>query len=196
MPRHLIFSIIGIHVGPDSTGIGYYALSDSYPGSIPGLLATPDYGNLLCASIPRQEGESMQFRRITDGPTRACDAWGSGQFGAGRGSHSHEGLDVVSRPGQQILSPISGEVVREAHPYAGDSRYTGIVIRGTGQWSGYEVKMFYVQGFRSGPIFAGEEIGRAQDITARYPGITNHVHIEVRFRGLLLDPTQMFGVCF
>lgn len=138
----------------------------------------------------------MQFRPITDSPSRALDSWGSGQFGAGRGSHIHQGLDVITRPGQRILSPIDGDIVREAHPYAGDLRYRGAVIRGTGQWSGYEVKLFYVDGFRSGAVLAGEEMGKAQDISVKYPGITNHVHVEVRFQDLLLNPMEMFGMCF
>lgn len=33
-------------------------------------------------------------------------------------------------------------------------------------------------------VVAGQEIGAAQDLNARYPGITNHVHVELR------DPRQ------
>ena len=97
----------------------------------------------------------MQFHRVTEGPSRGLDSWGSGQFGAGRGGHIHRGLDIVTDPGQRVLSPIDGDVVREALPYRGDLRYRRVLIMGSGQWNGYEVKIFYVDGIRSGGVAAG-----------------------------------------
>jgi leukocyte cell-derived chemotaxin-2 len=87
-------------------------------------------------------------------------------------------------------------VIREAHPYANDPRFRGVVIRGTGSWTGYEVKLFYVDGLFTGDAQAGQVIGRAQDLIGRYPGITNHVHLEIRKRGRELLPNELFGFCF
>ena len=102
------------------------------------------------------------FSRVTSGATRLADAWGSGQYGAGRGARTHHGLDVVAFPGEAVSSPIGGSVVREAHPYADDPTFRGVVIRGTRVWEGYEVKLFYVEGLFAGDTRAGQVIGRAQ----------------------------------
>lgn len=136
------------------------------------------------------------FSRVTSGATRLTDAWGSGQYGAGRGGRTHHGLDIDAFPGEAVYSPIDGTLVREAHPYADDPGFRGVVIRGTGEWEGYEVKLFYVDGLFSGDTRAGRLVGRAQDLSVRYAGITNHIHVEVRFRGLELSPQEMFGICF
>jgi murein DD-endopeptidase MepM/ murein hydrolase activator NlpD len=134
--------------------------------------------------------------RINSRATRNSDIWGSGQFGASRAGHMHQGLDVITRPGEPILSPIDGIIKREALPYAGDSRLKGLTIIGFGTWEGIEVKLFYVSGWLLGTVKRGQPIGVAQDLSVRYPGITNHVHIEVRSNGILQNPAQLFGVCF
>jgi hypothetical protein len=113
-----------------------------------------------------------------------------------RHGHTHEGLDIVTKPVQTILSPIAGEIVREALPYGKLSPYTGIAIRGDGEWQGYEVKVFYVAGNRNGNLKPGDTVGTAQDLTFRYPNLTNHVHIEVRRNGNLLSPNELFATCF
>jgi hypothetical protein len=136
------------------------------------------------------------FRSIVAGPTRRKDQYGSGQFGVTRGHRSHEGLDLVVGPGESIFSPIDGVLVREAQPYAGDSRYQGVVINGEGNWLGYEIKLFYVSGIICGPVRGGQLIGYAQDLSLRYLGITNHIHIEVRNQGRVIGPMEMFGICF
>ena len=135
------------------------------------------------------------FQRITRRGSRLSDRWGSGQFGAGRGSRQHQGLDLLADPGEAVFSPIAGTIRREALPYAGDARYRGIVITGDGEWNGYEVKLFYVEGLSCGSVRAGEVVGHAQDLSAKYPGITNHVHVEVRKDGRLLAPFEAFGAC-
>ncbi len=128
--------------------------------------------------------------------TRRSDIHGSGQYGAGRGSRKHQGVDVVAYPGERVFSPISGEIVRESFPYAEDLSYRGLVIRGTGDWSGYEIKIFYVEGLNCGPVVPGSPIGFAQDLSRRYPGITNHVHVEVRRNGQVMPLTDLYRMCF
>lgn len=125
--------------------------------------------------------------------SRASDRFGSGQFGASRGSRKHQGLDVKAKPGEVVHSPIDGVIVRECVPYA---PFTGLLIRGTGEHSGYEVKLFYVQGNFCGSVKAGEPIGTAEDLAVKYPGITNHVHLEVRKNGAIVAPFDLFEMCF
>jgi len=38
------------------------------------------------------------------------------------------------------MSPIDGEVIREALPYKNDLRFRGVLIRGTGAWTGCQVE--------------------------------------------------------
>ena len=135
------------------------------------------------------------FHAVTSGAVRGTDRYGSGKFGVSRdgGKRSHQGLDLVAFPGEKVLSPIEGIVVREARPYRDDPKYGGLVISGTGDWKGFEVKMFYVQGIKMGRVRAGEVVGTAQDLGKKYPGITNHVHMEVRLHGLVISPASMFA---
>jgi murein DD-endopeptidase MepM/ murein hydrolase activator NlpD len=138
----------------------------------------------------------QKFQAITRaGGVRRGDPWGHGHFGAGRGGRSHEGVDFAAQPGEEILSPIEGTVVRTAAPYKNDTRFTGVVVEGVGPWAGVQVKLFYVEGQRSGPVKAGERIGLAQNLQARYPNITNHVHLEIRLLGRLLSPDEAYRQC-
>jgi hypothetical protein len=91
---------------------------------------------------------------------------------------------------------VSGEIVRQAFPYKDTKDFAGVVIKGNGDWSGYEIKLFYVEGLFSGAIAQGDVVGTSQDLTKRYPGITNHVHVEVRLNGEGIDPREIWGQCF
>ena len=124
---------------------------------------------------------------------RGEDDWGSGAFGAPRGERFHRGIDIVVDPDQPVLSPFDGEVVREAIPYEDDQHYSGLLLRGHGDWDGCELKLFYMSGPHEGTIEAGEVIGHAQNIAQKYPGITCHIHVEAHINGELCDPTPHFA---
>jgi leukocyte cell-derived chemotaxin-2 len=138
----------------------------------------------------------QRFHDVTSTGARQRDKWGFGSFGAGRGGRPHQGVDFAVRAGDDVLSPVDGLILRPAAPYKDDPRFDGVVIEGSGPWTGVEVKIFYVAGERSGSIKAGERIGRAQNVASKYPGITNHVHLEVRVGGRLLTPDAAYHQCF
>lgn len=130
--------------------------------------------------------------------SRNRDAFGSGQFGASRsaGSRTHQGLDIIADPQEAIFSPIKGTIIREALPYKNDASIRGIVMNGREEWQGYRIKIFYVQGLLSGDVFPGQLIAYAQDLRKKYPGITNHIHIEVLRNGRAIVPHEIFAQCF
>lgn len=124
------------------------------------------------------------------------DAAGLGHFGAPRGSRTHQGIDYLTEPGQSVFSPVTGRFIRTGRPYATDARYSLAVIHG----GGLEFKLMYVEplpGLTPGtPVRAGQKIGTAQNVTAKYGGpMRNHLHLEVRrIAGAeLLDPGTLFG---
>lgn len=123
---------------------------------------------------------------------RGNDAHGSGAFNAPRGNHIHQGIDIVTTKGENIFSPIDGEVIRYPFPYSGDINYKGILIKN----KDYEVKIFYLNPVaKIGTIKKGQLIGNAQDIAKKYPSapMINHIHLEVRdSKGNILDPTKLF----
>lgn len=127
------------------------------------------------------------------GAIRGCDGFGCGGFGAKRGDHIHQGVDIPVTKGQTVYSPISGTVTRFPFPYADDTRYAGIEIKN----HTYSVKIFYIKASvpAGATIKQGQPIALAQDIAAKYgSGMTNHIHIEVRNTqtGTLIDPTNLF----
>ncbi len=128
---------------------------------------------------------------------RGVDAHGCGAFLANRSTgkdtkRKHNGLDIIGNEGEIVLSPISGYVSRIVPPYHNDTRYNGLEIQGTGVWRDYQVKMFYVSVFFNKHFDVGEPLGFLQNLDKKYPSIINHLHIEVRKNGKLIDPNLVF----
>ncbi len=120
---------------------------------------------------------------------RDSDKWGSGAFDAPRGNRRHRGLDILTHHGQTLYSPVSGTITRYADPYEDDPRYSGCLIQGSGPWSGYDIKVFYLEQVTLGIVDQDTHFAIAQDIERKYPGILNHVHLEVWHGKTLIDPT-------
>jgi hypothetical protein len=124
----------------------------------------------------------LKFVNPTGKPVRMDEA-GSGRFRAMRGERLHRGVDFLCTPGQKIVSPINGRIIRIAYPYSGDRNYKGVVI-GDGN---FQVKMFYLDPYRDligRVVLAGKEIGIAQDISQRYEGtgMEPHIHCQLALR--------------
>lgn len=125
---------------------------------------------------------------------RGEDAYGAGAFGASRGGgvRRHRGADYIAEPGEIVRAPIPGIVQRIGFAYRGDERYRYVEL--SDAVAQRAVRVLYV-----GPLVevgavvrAGDPIGRAQDLSVRYPrGITNHVHVELKQGGVLGDPASL-----
>ena len=135
---------------------------------------------------------------VPNAHVRGKDDWGEGRFGANREHGKHKGVDIVTTPGDTVVSPVNGTYARPARPYTDDPRYSGVMIKAD---DGSEVKVFYITPSKSlkpgDRVEAGKTpIGSSQDIVKKYPAtvdrrpITNHVHIQVRKNGKFIDPTK------
>lgn len=125
---------------------------------------------------------------------RGTDSFGSGEFGASRGSRRHNGIDYATMPGAKILSPVDGEVTKLGYPYSDDLSYRYVEITDVNR---LRHRVFYC----SPEVMLGTAIvkdhtviGLAQNIAARYAGrgsMTNHVHYEVMSeQGKYLSPER------
>lgn len=131
---------------------------------------------------------------VSNSTIRGRDAYGDGAYGARRERngkrYDHAGVDIVSEAGQTVSAPVTGKVIGLIKPYRDDNRYAGIELEGL---DGLRVRVFYVEpGLKVGDIVnAGDSMGASQNLGKRYPGITNHVHVEMRRFGELIDPTSI-----
>ncbi len=131
-------------------------------------------------------------------PHRGEDAWGSGAFGASRGSRTHSGQDYAAWPGTTVECWVAGTVTTLGYTYAtgtggideADSyRYVEVTAA-----DGHRFRYHYVSpSVKVGDELAeGDPLGQLQDIALRYPDITPHVHLEVYDQdGGLIDPRAL-----
>ena len=117
----------------------------------------------------------------TDLEIRTHDVWGGGQWLASRGNRPHLGVDIVVQPAEIIYAPFDMEIVRRAFPYSSDLSYTGIKFRTVKDNRTYTGRLFYFIPYADTGVYQkGDAIGVAQDLTTKYEGITNHVHLDIR----------------
>ena len=107
------------------------------------------------------------------------DSAGDGHYGSPRGSRLHEGIDFECVPCDGIFMPVTGKLKRVAYPYS-DKSYSGVIINS--DWC--DIKMFYFEpdlDLIGKVVRQGDIIGKAQDITIRYPdqGMTPHIHLAI-----------------
>jgi len=114
----------------------------------------------------------------TGGKTVRMDSKGSGKFGALRGHRFHYGLDWLCTPGQNLVAPFAGKVLRILYPYENDKHYKGIEIL----QAHLITRINYIEpcvtaGQR---VKKGEVIGTAQDVSIKYgKDMNSHTHQEV-----------------
>lgn len=137
-----------------------------------------------------------QFINPTSGNIRN-DSHGFGHYGAPRTSSSskrktHNGTDYLADDGQEVRACISGKVSKIGYPYASDLQYRYVEISND---HGYRVRHFYV--FPASDIDVGtkvkqgQTIGTCQNLSQKYVGMKNHVHVEIKKDSELVNPESL-----
>ncbi|MBI1186989.1 MAG: peptidoglycan DD-metalloendopeptidase family protein [Alphaproteobacteria bacterium] len=136
---------------------------------------------LVARPIDTNGDGRADFANPTNGFVRGEDAYGFGHFGASRdrGRRAHKGVDYMAAPGHTVLAPVSGTITRIGDAYRSRSGFHFVEVRD--ETHGMLVRVYYVAPTVNvgDAITAGDEIGTAQDLSRRYRGITNHVHVEL-----------------
>ncbi|WP_269715307.1 M23 family metallopeptidase [Caulobacter sp. NIBR2454] len=124
---------------------------------------------------------------------RAHDVFGDGAFGASRdgGSRDHEGVDYLGEAGQPVRAPVSGYVTKIGYAYPGAQDLQFVEI--TNPAIGYAARVFYIEpGVELGQaIRMGQPVGVMTSLQRRYPGISDHVHLEMIKAGERVDATRL-----
>ena len=114
---------------------------------------------------------------------RTQDDWGSGEFGASRGTRSHIGIDYCCDPGDKINAPIGGVITKLGYPYADALQFRYVEITDTNE---FRHRLFYIKPtVKVGQeVRAGECVGISQDISGKYSDpnrnpMLNHMHYEI-----------------
>ena len=129
---------------------------------------------------------------------RQPDSYGSGHFGASRGSRTHHGIDFACWAGSTVCSTVKGEVTNLGYTYKDDLSFRYVQV--TDDNTGHMHRFFYVQpGVEKGDkVEIGQALGTVQDLLVRYPnGMTNHFHYEIMYlednKRKYLDPESFLG---
>ena len=126
-------------------------------------------------------------------PIRGQDVHGEGYYGAPRGSRTHNGVDMACCPDSLIKATRRGKVTKIGYPYNPEDAKKGFLryVQVT-DVDGFDHRYFYVRP----KVRVGDEvevdgvIGKAQDMDQIYPGITPHIHYEVKLFGSFVDPRR------
>ena len=136
----------------------------------------------------------MQLNIKTIPVLRLPDKFGAGYFNAPRGARTHNGIDLAVYVGSKVLAPITGKVTKVGYPYGDDLsyRYVEITDSVSRKW-----RFFYVEpAVKVDDIIeVGNIIGTVQDLDKRYPGITPHIHLEIKSAsGNFINPMELVSV--
>lgn len=112
---------------------------------------------------------------------RKSDNWGSGAFGSSRGNRPHLGIDLVYSPDEQVRAPFAMSINRVSYPYA-SSPYSGIAFTATSNSIDYDGRLWYFEpndDIIGKTVRKGQVLGFAQQINSKYPGMINHLHLQL-----------------
>ncbi len=91
------------------------------------------------------------------------------------------GVDYVCKPGWLAVTPVGGVVTRLGWCYRDTQEYRYVEVTDVG---GLRHRLFYVKplaGLSIGQrVDIHDPVGVVQDIAARYPEITPHIHYEIK----------------
>jgi murein DD-endopeptidase MepM/ murein hydrolase activator NlpD len=122
---------------------------------------------------------------------RGTDCHGSGAYLASRGTRKHNGVDIVMHANESVVAYEAGEVTYLGWPYnpSDDKKGKYRLVEITS--NGYRLRYFYVGLLVEvdDDIERGQTLGWSQDLDSVYPGITQHVHCEIKDpSGHYIDP--------
>ena len=132
------------------------------------------------------------------GYLRGCDEnYGCGYFGASRPSNSsglHNGADYLFPTSVRLIySPINGKVTKtNGQIYTNNPQYKYIEIKN----ERYEARLFYIQNLlvkNGDEVSAGQVLGTYHSLQETYPGIPDHVHLQLKRGGTLVDPEEILN---
>jgi murein DD-endopeptidase MepM/ murein hydrolase activator NlpD len=153
------------------------------------VLPAPMVSKIVWNGLDVDGDGAGDFVNPTGQAPRLHDAFGNGEFGASRdgGSRHHEGVDYTADADQAVAAPISGFVTKIGYAYGGDDSLRFVEI--TNPAIGYVARAFYVDpGVAVGQaVRLGQTIGTVASLQSHYPGITDHVHLEVMKSGERLN---------
>ncbi len=149
------------------------------------VIAPREQERLVWQGIDVDGDGQSDFANPTGLPVRTCDDYGCGAFGSRRdaGERRHEGVDFDARAGQDVQAPISGFVSKIGMAYADDELLKFVEV--TNPALHYVTRVFYIDPSvaEGQAVRLGQPIGQAHSLQTRYPGITNHVHLEISREG-------------
>ena len=123
-------------------------------------------------------------------PVRGMDKFGEGKYHAARGKRIHNGTDYSCHPGTLIRAVSTGIVTKIGYPYSDDMSFKYVEITDTIK---YKVRYFYIlpHVVKNDHVYEGDIIGETQSLQKRYPGITDHCHLEIKnAEGKFIDPDE------
>jgi len=187
---------LGLEAAAASRGLPYRELSPPLSAfATPTTATRPAVSERLVWQGADVDGDGQpDFANPTGRPVRACDDYGCGAFGSRRdaGERSHEGVDFDAVAGQAVRAPLSGFVTKVGLAYLDDAQLKFVEI--TNPALRYVARVFYVEPsvVEGQAVRLGEQIGQAHSLQQRYPGITNHVHLEIAREGQSrIDATRL-----
>jgi len=145
-------------------------------------------------------GPSAVGRRVRN------DAAGAGNFGAKRKLNIHKGVDYSIPPGVEMVSPFDGEVVSLGKNFS--KGLSKIKLQGTGRFKDYGVTLGYVNPIRSlnvgDVVRQGHPVGSMGNLAgdsifgpgyddAKSGKMLNHLHLELRYKGIPVPHTGVFA---
>lgn len=126
---------------------------------------------------------------------RGTDDYGSGHYGASRGDHAHNGVDLRFVRGETAICFEDGKHTKlgkpyysEEHPEKNHYRYVEVTVA-----DGNRHRYFYCNSLPAidDIVEKGDIIGWVQGIEESYPGITPHIHFEImKPDGGFIDPVK------
>ena len=129
-------------------------------------------------------------------PMRVSDSWGQGHYGAPRSGRTHNGVDMAAPTGAEVYPVVAGIVTKHGW-VSSDSKKAHLRYIEVTDDNEQKHRYMYVEPIAKMGNYVDQQhiIGKVQDLQPTYPGITNHIHYEIKLQdGSYIDPTPFIEV--